>query len=276
MSSADATSHLGRNGFRVAFACLILVAACFLLLPILVIVPISFTSAQYLAFPPPGFSLQWYEELLTRPEWSRALWVSLRVGTLSAALSLILGIAAAIALTRTRFRGKTLVYFLILSPTIIPTVVIGLGVFFLFSKLHLTGTTLGIALGHTVVFSPIVVIIVSSGLQSFDTRIEQAAIILGASPLRAFLQITTRSIAPSIVSAGLFAFLLSFDEVMVSLFLADPATVTLPIQIWNNAILQISPVIAAVSVLLMVVTLLILALARVMRRSAISTTKRTQ
>jgi putative spermidine/putrescine transport system permease protein len=273
MSPLHTVSLVSHCGFRPIPAFLVLVAAIFLLLPIIVIIPISFTSAQYLTFPPPGYSLRWYTEIFTRPEWSRAFWVSLQVGVVSTALSLTLGIATAFALVRTRFRGKSLVYLFILSPTIIPTVVIGLGAFFLFSHLNLTGTVLGLALGHTVVYSPVVVIIVSSGLQSFDSRIEQAAIILGASPIRAFLRITVPVVAPSILSAGLFAFLLSFDDVLISLFLSDPATITLPIQIWNNTVLQISPVIAAVSVLLLVTTLITLALVGISKRTAARMTK---
>lgn len=250
----------------VALNSLVLAAVLFLVVPILVIVPISFSSAQYLTFPPPGFSLQWYQQLVERPEWIRALWMSLRVACLCAVLSLGLGIAAALALVRGRIPGKPAIYAFILSPMILPSVIVGLGTFFLLSRLRLTGSVIGVALGHTVAFAPMVVIIVSTALQSFDRRIEQAAIILGAPPIVAFCKITLPAIAPGVISAALFSFLLSFDEVLISLFLVDPVSITLPIQIWNNAIMQISPTIAAVSVFLTAVSLLVLAGVNLARR----------
>jgi putative spermidine/putrescine transport system permease protein len=233
--------------------------ALFLLLPILVIIPISFSSARYLTFPPPGYSLQWYAELIERPQWIRAFVVSTKVALLCVLISLGLGIPAAFGLVRSKLSLTPLAYAIILSPMLLPTVVVGLGLFFLFSSLRLTGTVGAIAVGQALVIMPVVIVIVATTLQGFDRRLEQAALIFGATPMKTFWLVTLPIIAPAVVSAGLFALLLSFDDLMIALFLSDPATSTLSIAIWNNTIMQISPVIAAVSVCLLMMSLLVLA-----------------
>ncbi|MDO8474828.1 MAG: ABC transporter permease [Candidatus Rokubacteria bacterium] len=235
----------------------------FLLLPIIVIIPISFSSAQYLTFPPPGYSLQWYRRLLDRPEWGRALWVSFRVASLATLASMTLGTLSAFALVRGRFSGKTALYAAILAPMTLPSVIIGLGCYFLFARLNLAGTVWALALGHTVIILPVVVIILSATLQNFDERLEQAAIILGASPLVAFRRVTLPLISSGVISAALFSFLLSFDDLVLSLFLADPSSVTLPIQIWNHTVMKIEPTIAAVSSCLIGVAVIIGLLSRI-------------
>ena len=238
----------------------------FLVAPILIIVPISFSSAQYLKFPPPGFSLQWYRHFFGRPEWMASLWLSVRVATLSTVLTTILGVLASLALVRGRFRGKSVVYAVILSPMIVPTIITAIAVFFFFARLHLVGSAVAMALGHTVVALPLVVIIVSATLQGFDRRLEQAAISLGASPLTAFRRITLPLIAPGVISGALFAFLTSFDELLIPLFLAGPTSQTLPVRIWNSVIMQIEPTIAAVSSFLIGVAILVMLLAALVQR----------
>ncbi len=239
----------------------------FLIGPLLVIVPVSFSPAQYLTFPPTGFSLQWYERFFSRPEWMDSVWVSIQVATLSMILTSVLGLLASLSLVRGRFRGKTLVYAVILSPMIVPVIVTALGTFFFFSRLGLVGTVLAIAIGHTIVALPIVVIIVSATLQGFDERVEQAAISLGASPVTAFRRVTLPMIAPGIVSGALFAFLTSFDELIIPLFLGGPETQTLAVRIWNSVLLEIEPTIAAVSSFLIAVALLVLILAGLLGRA---------
>jgi putative spermidine/putrescine transport system permease protein len=234
------------------FALHLVVAAttALLLLPILVIIPISFSASRYLAFPPTEFSLEWYRRLIDRPEWLRALQVSVQTASVCTVLSCLLGIPAALALVRGRFPAKGAIHAILLTPMILPHVVIALSCFLLFSRLHLTGNALGIALGHTIIVVPIVVIVVSSALQAVDQRIEQAAELFGASPLQVFSLITLPLVRPGLVAAALFAFLLSFDELIIALFLADPTSTTLPIQIWNDTVYQVSPTIAAVSSIL--------------------------
>ncbi len=239
----------------------------FLIGPLLVIVPVSFSPAQYLTFPPTGISLQWYERFFSRPEWLESVWVSIEVATLSMVLTSVLGLLASLSLVRGRFRGKTLIYAVILSPMIVPVIVTAIGTFFFFARLGIVGTVLAIALGHTIVALPIVVIIVSATLQGFDERIEQAAISLGAGPATAFRRVTLPMIAPGIMSGALFAFLTSFDELIIPLFLGGPNAQTLAVRIWNSVLLEIEPTIAAVSSFLIGVALLVLISLGLLRRA---------
>ncbi len=238
----------------------------FLIGPLFVIVPVSFSSAQYLTFPPPGLSLQWYERFFSSSQWLDSVWVSLQVAVISSIASMVLGVLAAFPLVRTEFRGKMVVYAVILAPMIVPLIVSAIAIFFLFASLGLTGTVIAIAIGHTVVVLPVVVIIVTATLQAFDIRLEQAAISLGAGPLTAFRRVTLPVIAPGVVSGGLFAFLTSFDELMIPLFLGGPDAQTLAVRIWNSVILEIEPTIAAVSTFLIVLALLVLGLASLLQR----------
>ena len=238
----------------------------FLIGPLLIIVPISFSSAQYLTFPPPGLSVQWYERFLGRPEWLASLSLSLQVAVVSTILTTVLGVLTSLALVRGRFRGKGIVYGIILSPMIVPTIITAIAVYFFFSRLDMIGSPLAMSLGHTIVALPLVVIIVSATLQGFDIRLEQAAIGLGASPLRAFLQVTLPLIAPGVVTAALFAFLTSFDELLIPLLLSGTTTQTLPVRMWNSVLMQIEPTIAAVSTFLIGVALVVLLAANLVRR----------
>jgi len=239
----------------------------FLIIPILIIIPLSFSSALYLRFPPPGFSLQWYDRFFGHPEWMASLWLSLRVAVMSMIVTVVLGVAAAMALVRGRFPGKTAVYALILSPVIVPTIITAIAIYFFFARFHLIGNPLAMALGNSVVALPLVVIIVSATLQGLDPRLEQAALSLGASPGTAFLKVTLPLIGPGVVSGALFAFLTSFDELLIPLFLSGPPTMPLTVRIWPDIIMQIDPTIAAVSSFLIAVALLILGLACVLRRA---------
>ncbi len=239
----------------------------FLLVPVAIIIPLSFSAARYLQFPPPGFSLQWYAQFFGRPEWMASLGLSVRVAVLSTVMTVALGMLAAVALVRGRFPGKTAVYAIILSPMIVPTIITAIAVYFFFARLHMIGSALAMALGHTVVALPVVVIIVSATLQGFDLRLEQAAISLGASPGQAFLKVTLPVISPGVVSGALFAFLTSFDELLIPLFLAGPTTMTLPVRIWTNVIMQIDPTIAAVSAFLIGVATFVLGSVGLLRRA---------
>lgn len=254
-----------------------LLAVGFLVAPLLIIIPLSFSSAQFLSFPPPSFSNQWYRVILTRPQWTDAFGFSLQVALLSTAVTLVLGLLAAVALVRGRFRFKPLLYGAILAPMIVPTIITAAALFFFFSRLHLTGNPEVIALGHSVLALPLAVIIISATLQGFDIRLEQAAISLGASPLRAFLLVTLPLISPAVVSAALFAFLTSFDELLISLFLAGPESTTLPVRIWNSVLLEVEPTVAAVSTLLILMavgTLIAAGLLQRLRRTGQSSNPR--
>ncbi len=241
----------------------------FLVLPITIIVPLSFTSGQYLQFPPPGFSLHWYQRFLGRPEWLASLWLSLEVAVLSTMMTVILGVLASLGLVRGRFPGKAAIYAAILSPLIVPTIITAIAVYFFFARLKMIGSPLAMALGHTVVALPLVVVIVSATLQGFDLRLEQAAVSLGANRLQAFRRVTLPLIAPGVVSGALFAFLTSFDELLIPLFLAGPTSLTLPVRIWNSVTLSVEPTIAAVSSFLIGVALLVLVAGNLLRQRAV-------
>jgi putative spermidine/putrescine transport system permease protein len=238
----------------------------FLILPILIIVPISFSADQYLRFPPSGFSLEWYRRFFGRPEWLDSLWLSTEVALMSTAMTLVVGVPGAMALVRGRFPGKGLVYALLLSPMVVPTIVTGVAIYLFFTKLNLVGSPFAMALGHTVLALPLMIIIVSATLQSFDERLEQAAYSLGAGPIETFRYVTLPLIAPGVISGGLFSFLSSFDELIVPLLLAGSTTFTLPVRIWNSVFMQVEPTIAAVSSILIALAIVVLAISHFIQR----------
>ena len=238
----------------------------FLLAPVLIIIVVSFSAADYLTFPPPGLSLRWYERFFGVPSWRRAIGVSVQVAMLTMLFATGLGLPAALALVRGRFRRKGLVYALLLSPAIVPTVITAIGLYFFFVRLKATGSILAMALGHTVLALPVVVIIIAATLQGFDVRYEQAALGLGASRITALRRITLPLIAPGVLSAALFAFLTSFDELLIPLFLSEVEVQTLTVRIWNSLQLEVDPTIAAVSSFLIGVTTAVLGASAFLRR----------
>jgi putative spermidine/putrescine transport system permease protein len=238
----------------------------FLILPILVIVPISFTSGNMLAFPMPGFSLRWYETIVHGAAWIDAAKNSLFVGICSTALAMMLGTMAAIGLSRARFRAKPYVIGLLVSPILIPIVITAVGMYFFFVSLGLVGTYLGLILAHTALSVPFVVITVLATLEGFDINLTRAAASLGAPPLIAFRKVMLPIILPGVVSGGLFAFATSFDEIVVTLFIAAPEQRTLPRQIFSGVREYVSPGIAAVATLLIVISILLLTTVELLRR----------
>jgi putative spermidine/putrescine transport system permease protein len=238
----------------------------FLIVPILFIIPLSLTSAGYLVFPPPGFSLRWYRELLGRPEWMASLLFSAEMSAAATLLTVVLGLSASIAFVRARFPGKTAVYTIVLAPLIVPSVITAIAVYLFLARLNLAGGIAGMALGLTVVTLPLFIIVVSATLQGFDQRLEQAAIGLGADPVVAFLRVTLPLIAPGVISGALFAFLTAFDDLLIPLLLSGTAPLPLSVRIWTNLITQVDPTIAAVSSFLTVVAVLVLSASALLRR----------
>lgn len=230
----------------------------FLLLPLLVIVPMSFTSGNLLVFPLPGLSLRWYEEVLASPAWRDAAWNSLFIGVFATILALLVGVPAAIALAGPAFAGKRLVVALVLSPMIVPIVITAVAMFFFFVEVGLVGTYPGIILAHAVLGMPFVVITVTATLSTFDWNLMRAAASLGALPLMAFRRVMLPIIAPGVASGALFAFATSFDEIVVALFLGAPDQRTLPRQIFSGVREYVSPAIAAVATLLVLLAVLLL------------------
>jgi putative spermidine/putrescine transport system permease protein len=241
-----------------------LVVACtaiyiFLMLPLLVVFPISLSSAAYMQFPPPGLSWQWYERFLDDPQWVDATVRSLYVGVATAILALALGVPLAFSLVRGKFPGRWLLDRIALAPLIVPTIILSIAVYGMFAKLKLIGEWYGLVIAHTVLALPFVVLVMSAGLRDFDRGLEQAAEGLGASRVRTLMRVTLPLLRPSLVSAGLLAFISSFDELVVALFLAGP-NMTLPKKMFDNILMEIDPTIAAVSVLQILLVSIVLVL----------------
>ncbi|WP_459618307.1 ABC transporter permease [Bordetella sp. 2513F-2] len=231
----------------------------FLALPILIIFPLALSPSDYLSFPPQGLSLRWVEEVLGNADWRASIWLSFQIAVGATILAVVLSVLAALALVRARFRFKQLVYALILLPMIVPNIISAIAMFFFFAdRGAMFGSTAAIIIGHAVIALPIAIIILSATLQGVDSRLENAALSLGANRYTAFRRITLPLIAPGIASACIFAFLSSFDELLIAMFMAGSTAQTLPVRIWNSVLFQLDPTIAAVSALLVVVSVLAL------------------
>jgi putative spermidine/putrescine transport system permease protein len=232
----------------------------FLMLPLAIVFPISFSSAQYLQFPPPGWSLQWYQRYLNTPNWLTPTWLSLEVAIATTVFALALGVPLAFGLTRARFWGRDALEKLTAAPIIVPTIVLSIAIYGLFAKLRLIGEWYGIALAHTLLALPFVVIVVVAGLRSFDANQELAARGLGASRWQAVWHVTLPQIRPSLVTAAFLAFITSFDELVVAMFLGG-VNMTLPKKMFDNIRMEIDPTIAAISALQIVFVSVLLLLA---------------
>ncbi|MDQ0390283.1 ABC transporter permease [Labrys monachus] len=233
----------------------------FLLLPIVLIVALSFGSSQWLQFPPPAWTLKWYRQLFADPDWIASFVASLEVAVTVTVLSTLLGFMASIGLTRGRFPGRGFLRALFLTPMILPVVVLAVALYALFLRLHLNGTFAGFVIAHLVVALPFAVISISNALERFDTAIEDAAVLCGAGRLEAMMRVTVPAIHLGLFGAAIFSFLASWDEVVVAVFMASPDLQTLPVRIFATLRQDLSPVIAAASALLVGATALMMLLA---------------
>ena len=226
----------------------------FLLLPILVIVPLSFSESSFLVYPIPGFSTKWYANLFGSAEWARAAKNSFLIAPAATLVATSLGTLAAVGLARTTFPFKGLLMSLLIAPMVVPIVVVGVSTYLFFAPLGLADSYTALIIVHAALGAPFVLTTVLATLQGFDQNLVRASLGLGESPLRTFFRITLPVIAPGVVSGALFAFATSFDEVVVVLFLAGPEQLTLPRQMFNGIRENISPTIAAVATLLIIFT----------------------
>nr|WP_298414778.1 ABC transporter permease [uncultured Halomonas sp.] len=245
----------------------------FLIGPLLIIIPLSFNAEPYftfseamLSFDPAGYSLRWYEDFFTSSAWLNAIKNSFIVGIASTLLATILGTIAALGLSSRFMPARGAIMALLISPMIVPLIISAAAMFFFFSKINLAQTYLGVILAHTVLGIPFVVITVTATLSSFDTTLIRAAHSLGANPTRTFFKVVLPLVTPGVVSGALFAFITSFDEVVVVLFIAGPEQRTMPIQMWSGIREQISPTILAVATLLVILSMLLLAILELLRR----------
>jgi putative spermidine/putrescine transport system permease protein len=252
---------------RVALVAFCVLVAAFFILPILIVIPLSFSGVSGSQFPPPSYSLEWYKNFFINPSWTSALSTSVKVVIPVVILSTTIGTAAAFGIVRGRFPGRALVNALIMAPMIVPYVVTGLGMYAVFLGLGFAGTIPGLVLAHTALALPFVVVMVASVLSTFDRRLELAAMNLGAGPVKTFFRITLPIILPGVLAGALFAFATSWDEVVVAIFLSSGTTYTLPVQIWSGIRFAIDPTIAAVSTLLITFTTAVLIGAAIAGRS---------
>lgn len=238
----------------------------YLIFPILVVIPLSFSSARYLSFPPPGFSLQWYHKFFSRSDWLNAAWLSIWIGVSVMCLATVLGTAASLGLVRGRFRGRQTINTFLVSPMVVPSIIVAIGVYFFYARIGLIGHPIALIMAHTALAVPFVVVNVSATLYGFDERLEFAAMNLGANRWRTFWQVTLPIIRPGVMAGALFAFITSFDELIVALFVSGTGAVTLPRKMWDSIRFEIDPTIAAVSTILIVFTGTLFVSAELLRR----------
>jgi putative spermidine/putrescine transport system permease protein len=232
----------------------------FIILPLPLVVISSFSSSSMITFPPEGFSLQWYRGIFERAEYIRSFLLSVRLALFSMIISLILGTLASIGLVRYSFKGREIMRSLFLSPLMLPAVIMGISLLRFLVVLRMVATFEGLFLAHLVLTTAYVVRTVSSNLVGFDYSLEEAARDLGASPFQTFRKITLPLIRPGLIVAAIFAFIVSFDETTVSIFITGGRTITLPVRIFSQLEYGLDPTVTAISSLLIVMTVIVIAL----------------
>lgn len=260
MTATASTQVPKTRRMRPARAMLIVLAglvAVWMVVPTLAVVPLSFTGAPSFQFPPNSWSTQWYSNVFADRTWFSAFTTSLAIAVISSVVATVLGTTAALGM-RTAFIGRQVVYVLLVAPMVVPVVIFAVAVYAVFLPWGLTGTIPGFVAAHCVLGIPFVFVTVAAGLQNFDPRLAHAAANLGATPLRAFRSVTLPLIAPSVLTGALFAFMASFDEAVVSLFLVTPSRRTLPVGMYEGVTREIDPTVAAVASIMLVTTTLLL------------------
>ena len=230
----------------------------FLILPSVLVVPMSFSPTNFLQFPPTGFSTRWYVAYFSDAGWIDATWFSIQIALLVTMASVVIGTMAAFALVRGDVPGQDVLGSVVLAPLIVPHVIVAIAVYFQFAPLGLVGTRLGFLLIHTALSVPYVVLVVTAALQRLPPSYEMAALNLGASRLRCFQKITLPLIAPAIAAGSVFAFLASFDETVVSFFISGVENKTITRKLMEDIEFNLSPLIAAVSTIFVVATVLLM------------------
>ena len=245
----------------------------FLISPILVIIPLSFNAEPYftftegmLALDSDAYSLRWYEDFFTSDSWVRSIKNSFIIAIASTILATTLGTIAALGLSRAHMPYRTLFMSVLISPMIVPLIISGAAMFFFYSKLDLAATYPGVILAHTALGTPFVVITVTATLVGFDRQLIRAAASLGSDPTRTFFKVILPLILPGVISGALFAFITSFDEVVIVLFIAGVDQRTIPLEMWSGIREQISPTILAVATLLVTISILLLTTLELLRR----------
>lgn len=259
---------LGDRGVRWLLPAFSWAVLAFLVLPTLLVIPLGFTSSSFLDFPPPGYGLRWFETYFSSPVWLAATVRSFAVATATAFCATLIGGLAALALARAPSRWNGAIFACFLAPMIVPRIVIAVGMFYLFAQLGLVATDLGLTIGHTVLALPFAFVTIAAVLKNYDWRLDQAAAVLGANRFKALVFVTMPLVKGGLVAAFLFAFITSFDELTIAIFVSGGVKTTLPKQMWDDMILQLNPTLAAVSVVVFAIVTVLLLLAERFRRPA--------
>ncbi|MBM3584365.1 MAG: ABC transporter permease [Alphaproteobacteria bacterium] len=252
--------------WHVAFRVLCVLVFIFLVIPVLIVIPLSFNSEAFFTFPMPGVSLRWYDEFFGSERWMDAIKNSATIAISVTFLATSLGTLAALGLSRAGFPGRAAVMSILIAPIIVPVVISALGMYFFYNTLGLISTVPGIILAHTALATPFVVITVTATLTGFDHSLTRAASGLGARPLTVFFRVILPLILPGVISGALFAFITSWDELIVVLFIASPETRTLPRQMFSGIRDQISPTITAAATILILLSIMLLTTVELLRR----------
>mgnify|MGYP002632275242 CR=1 FL=1 len=245
----------------------------FLIAPIIVIIPLSFNAQDFftftpemLSFDPAGYSLKHYQDFFSNSDWQNALYNSVRIAPVATILSVSFGTLAAIGLSQSHVPFRGTIMAILISPMIVPLIISAAGMYFFYSRIGLQGTYFGVVLAHAALGIPFVIITVTATLVGFDRSLTRASANMGAGPVRTFFKIQMPLILPGVVSGGLFAFITSFDEVVVVIFVGSSGQKTLPWQMFTGLREQISPTILAVATLLVAISIVLLTLVELLRR----------
>lgn len=234
---------------------LVFILLIIIILPALIVIPQAFTSLNYFTYPIPDYVTKWFDKFWENSEWVVGLTRSLVIAVIVAVVATFIGTLAAVAMQKLEFKGKGLFMALMVSPMVIPVVIIGVALYSTFSKIGLTNSFPGLILAHTLIAIPMVFVTMSSGLGGVNPNLELAAMSMGSSPIGAFMRVVLPTIKPSLVSSLLFSFVSSLDEVAVSLFISGADTKTLPLVMWERLNTYMDPTIAVAATFLIILTL---------------------
>ena len=259
-------TSLAERGWHYAYRLVCTAVFVFLVAPILIIVPLSFNAGAFFTYPLAGVSLRWYREFLGGVQWQRAVENSVMVGIGATVVATSLGTLAALGLHRVRLPFRKAVVAILLSPMVVPVIIAGVGMFYFYARIGLANTLGGLIVAHAALGIPFVFVTVGAVLSTLDDNLVRAAASLGAGPIRVFRAVVLPLILPGVVSGALFAFVTSWDDVVVALFLAGPRQHTLPRQMWSGIREFISPTLLAVATLLIVLSISLMLVVEVLRR----------
>lgn len=235
-----------------------IIFAIFMLAPIVVVIGVSFTPTGFLEFPPSGISLRWFHEIWDHPDFIAAAWVSLKLAFVSATVATALSLPAALAIGRGRFRGRDVLQSLFLSPLMVPTVVLGIAFLRFLTLVGLNGTFFGLMLCHAIIITPFILRLVLAAVVGLDQSVEKAATSLGASGWTVFRRITFPAILPGVIGGWVLAFITSFDELTVTVFIVNPSTTTLPVRLFSHISQTTDPLVASISTVAIAFTVILM------------------